>query len=87
MLSEMSERERPTLQDTTYMWNLKKKYNKLVNKKEIDSQIQRTNWWLPVGRRKKRVIDNIEVGEKRVTMGFYEIKYVKLFKIVKQYRI
>ena len=25
MLSEMSERERPTLQDTTYMWNLKKK--------------------------------------------------------------
>ena len=30
------------------------------------------------------MIDNIEVGEKRVTMGFYEIKYVKLFKIVNQ---
>ena len=30
------------------------------------------------------MIDNIEVGEKRVTMGFYEINYVTLFKIVNQ---
>ena len=46
------------------MESKKKKYNKLVNKKEVDSQIQRTNWWLPVGRWKSRVIDNIDVGKK-----------------------
>jgi len=28
-----------------------KKYNKLINiTKEVDSQIKRTLWWLPVGR-------------------------------------
>ena len=35
----------------------KKKYNKLVNmtKKEADSQIQRTNQWLPLGRGSNKI--------------------------------
>ena len=32
------------------MWNLKYNINELIYKTETDSQIQRTNYWLPVGR-------------------------------------
>ena len=44
-----SGRERQILYFFTYMWNLKIKTNK-QNKKNTDSQIQRTNRWLPEGR-------------------------------------
>ena len=38
-----SDRERPTLHDITYMWNLKIQQTSEYNKKETDSYIQRTN--------------------------------------------
>ena len=54
MLSETSQTERQILYDFNYRWNLKKFFLKKneYNKKEKDSQIQRTNQWLPVGRGK-----------------------------------
>ena len=37
--------------DTTYMWDLKKNgTNELIFKIEIESQIQKTNFWLPRGK-------------------------------------
>ena len=36
--------------DITYMWNLKKYTNELTSKTEIDSQTQKTNFWLPLGK-------------------------------------
>ena len=42
MLSEMSDRERQILYDSTYMCNLKNKTSE-YNKKETHSQIQRTD--------------------------------------------
>ena len=50
-LSEISQTERQILYDITYMWNLKIKTNEF-NKTETDSQIQRTNQQLAVGRGK-----------------------------------
>ena len=44
MLSEIkSDRERHILYDISYMWNLKKIKTSEFNKKETDSQMQRTN--------------------------------------------
>ena len=43
-----SHRERQTLYDFTYMWNLKNKMNKRAKQKQ--TQLQRTHWWLPDGR-------------------------------------
>ena len=45
----MSDRKGQIPHDFTYMWNLKSKTNE-HNKTEIDSQIQRTNKYLPKGR-------------------------------------
>ena len=45
-----SERERQTLHDITYMWNLKYGTNELIYKTETDSQIQRKDLCLPRGR-------------------------------------
>ena len=42
MLSEINQRERRTLHDFTYMWNLKNKTNKT---KPID-----TEWWFSEGK-------------------------------------
>ena len=56
MLNEMSDRERQILYDLTYMWTPKNKTNK-QNKMKTDSQIQRTNEWLPEGRGR-------EIGER-----------------------
>ena len=46
ILSEV--RQRQISQDTTHMWNLKKKNNTngLIYKIEMDSQTQRTDLWL-----------------------------------------
>ena len=44
------EQEKQIPYDFTYMWNLKKQMNQNI-KTETDSQIQRTNWWLPEVRR------------------------------------
>ena len=35
------------LYDTTYIWNLKNDTNELIFKIETDSQISKTNLWLP----------------------------------------
>ena len=54
LLSEISQTEKEKYPyDSTYMWNLKKKRNtnELIYKTEIDSQILKTNLWLP---RRKR---------------------------------
>ena len=48
----MSDGERQILYDIIYMWNLKLKQANEYNKIETDSQIDRTNQWLPVGRGK-----------------------------------
>lgn len=74
------------LHELTYMWNLKK-YNELVNyskkkKKKNQTQIQRINYWLLLGRRRGR-----GNGGKGVITRLYEIMSVKLLKIVKPYRI
>ena len=60
MLGEISQRETYclwlidllTLYGVIYMWNLKKNPASEYNRKETDSQIQRTNEWSPVGRGK-----------------------------------
>ena len=43
----MSERERQIPYDITYMWNLKYDANEPIYKRETESQIQRTDLWLP----------------------------------------
>ena len=52
MLSEISQTETEILYDITYMWNLKNKLVSITKKKQ--TQIQRTNQLLPVGRGKGR---------------------------------
>ena len=47
ILSEVSQRERQTPYDITYMWNLKYDTNELIYKTETESQTQKTNLWLP----------------------------------------
>ena len=54
MLSEISDRKILLVYDITYMWNLEKKNtNKCTCKTEADSQIQKTNYWLPNSRGKR----------------------------------
>ena len=48
-LSEVSQTERQISYDITHMWNLK--YD--TNEPETDSQTQRSNSWLPKGRRQE----------------------------------
>ena len=42
-----SERERQTPYDTTYMWKLQYHIKECIYETETESQIQRTDWWLP----------------------------------------
>ena len=42
-----SERERQIPYGITYVWNLKYDTNELIFKSEIDSQTQKTDFWLP----------------------------------------
>ena len=44
ILTEVSQKE---TYDITYMWNLKYNTNEPIYKTETDSQIQRTDLWLP----------------------------------------
>ena len=50
ILSEVSESDRDTYHDISYMWNLKNNTNELLYK--TDSQTKKTNSWLPKGRDK-----------------------------------
>ena len=50
MLSEIQKKTNTV--NVTYMWNLKNKTSD-CNKEETDSEIQRTNQQLPVGREKR----------------------------------
>ena len=45
-----SERERQKTYCTTHVWNLKYDINELIHETETDSQIQRTDLWLPRGK-------------------------------------
>ena len=47
----MSEREIQIPYDITCMWKLTQDTNKLIYETETDSQTQRTDLWLPSGRR------------------------------------
>ena len=48
-------RGRQTSYDTTYMWNLIKNDTiELIYKTKIDSETQKTNLWLPNGKRSER---------------------------------
>ena len=46
-----SERERVIPCDITYMWNLKYDTNEHIYETKTDSQIERTDLWMPRGRR------------------------------------
>ena len=48
VLSE--EHQRQTSYDIAYMWSLKNDTSELGHKTETDSQIQKTNLWLPNGK-------------------------------------
>ena len=52
-----SERERQIPYDIIYMWNLNYDTNELTYETEADSQIQRTDLWLPRGMDRLRVWD------------------------------
>ena len=58
--------------DITYMWNLKKKNgaNELIYKTEIESQMQKTNVWLPGAGGGKGI--NWEIG-----IDIYTLLYIK----------
>ena len=48
-------RQRQTSYDIAYMWKVKKKStNELIYKTEIESQMQKTNLWLPQGKGRDR---------------------------------
>ena len=50
ILISKSERKRQISYDTTDMWNPKYDTDELIDKKETDSQTQRTNLWLSKGK-------------------------------------
>ena len=50
ILSEVSLTEKDKYHDIAYMSKKKKDTNELIYKTEADSQLQRTNLWLPVGK-------------------------------------
>ena len=50
ILISKSERKRQISYDTTDMWNPKYSTDELIDKKETDSQTQRTNLWLSKGK-------------------------------------
>ena len=64
---------RQILYDITYMWNLKNNTNEYINicKTETDSQIQKTNFWLPKERGKGGGT-NLRYGINR-----YKLLYIK----------
>ena len=47
MLSEISQTERQTLYDFTYMWNLKNKTNEQTEQNRKAHRYKEKNWWLP----------------------------------------
>ena len=49
--------------DITYMWNLKYDTCELIYKTEIDSETQKTNSWLPQGKKGRGI--NLEFGINR----------------------
>ena len=66
-----SERERQIPYDNTYTWNLKYGTNEPVYKTKIDSQIQRTDLWLPRGKR---------VGQGCIgSLGWVDVNYSILY--------
>ena len=64
ILSEVSQKEKTNTYDITYMWNLKYYTNEFIY--ETDSQTQRTNLWLPGGKRSGRGMDWAWLAKKGV---------------------
>ena len=67
-----------TLYDITYMWNLKNTINWWIWQKTSDSQIQKANWWLPVGRWERGIMRAGEVRDTNscvycTTLGIWPI--------------
>ena len=52
ILNDKSDGERQIQDVITYLWNLKNKMNVCI-KTETDLQMQRTNYWLPMGNMKR----------------------------------
>ena len=46
-LSKVSQTEKDILYDTVYMWNIELGINEFIYKTEIESQMQKTDLWLP----------------------------------------
>ena len=53
MMLRKSYRERQILYDISYMWNLKYDTDELIYETETDSWTQKTDLWLPRGRRER----------------------------------
>ena len=51
-MQNKSDRERQILYDITCMWNLKINANEYIYAKKKQTQVQKTNQWLPKGRGK-----------------------------------
>ena len=49
--------------DITYMWNLRNNTNESICKTETDSQTQKTNLWLPKGKRGRQGMDKLGVWD------------------------
>ena len=70
ILSEVSQKEKDK-HDITYMWNLKYDTNELIYETETDSQTQKTDLWLPKGRRREGGMD-WEFGISRYKLLYIE---------------
>ena len=57
--------------DITYVQNLKYDTNELIYKTETDSQIQKTNLWLPKGEGEGR--DKLGVWDQQIQTTIYKI--------------
>ena len=70
ILSEVKQTEKDKYHDMIYMWNLKSDANELIYKTEIESQMQKTNLWLPGGKGGGGI--NWEIG-----IDIYTLLYIK----------
>ena len=72
ILSEVSQTEKRQISyDITYMWNLKNDTNEPIYKTETDSQTQKTNLWLPKGKRVGR--GKLGIWDQQIQTTIYQI--------------
>ena len=68
ILSEVRKRKTNTIYNIIYMWDLLYGTNEPIHKTETDSQIQRTDLWLPRGNRREWVILGVWGRQKQTIM-------------------